>query len=98
MTEQHSLRKLYFDEGKRITEIAEETGRDRKTVRVYMEKDDWNETPTGELAVVEFAKLDPFKADIDEWLTDDKSAKRKQRHTAKRVYDRLLEKHQGNFT
>ena len=34
MTEVHNLRKLYFEEGKSITEISRETGRDRKTVRV----------------------------------------------------------------
>ena len=30
MTEQHSLRRLYYEEGKNITEIAKETGQDRK--------------------------------------------------------------------
>jgi hypothetical protein len=45
----------------------------------------------------DFPKLEPFKADIDEWLTDDKKAKRKQRHTARRVYDRLVEKYQKDF-
>jgi len=28
MTEAHDLRKLYFEEGKSITEISRETGRD----------------------------------------------------------------------
>jgi transposase len=98
MTEVHNLRKLYYDEGKSITEIAKETGRDRKTVRLYLEKEDWNETQSSSLTRVEFAKLDPFKMDIDNWLTEDKKAKRKQRHTAKRVYQRLVEKYQENFT
>ena len=98
MTEQHDLRKLYFEEGKSITEISKETGRDRKTVRVYLEKEDWNDVRRGSLAEVEFPKLDPFKADIDTWLTEDKKAKRKQRHTARRIYDRLGEEHKGNFT
>ena len=40
MTELHNLRKLYFEEGKNITEISRETGRDRKTVRLYLEKED----------------------------------------------------------
>ena len=99
MTEQHSLRRLYYEEGKNITEIAKETGRARKTVRGCLEKEDWNEAPSGTPAAgIEFPKLEPFKADIDEWLTEDKQAKRKQRHTAKRVYERLLEKHQENFS
>ena len=72
MTEVHNLRKLYFEEGKSITEISKETGRDRKTVRVYLEKEDWNDVRHGSMAEVEFPKLDPFKADIDAWLTEDK--------------------------
>ena len=98
MTELHNLRKLYFEEGKSITEISKETGRDRKTVRVYLEKEDWNDVRHGSMAEVEFPKLDPFKADIDAWLTEDKKAKRKQRHTARRIYDRLVGKPEGNFT
>lgn len=98
MTTVHDLRKLYYDEGKSITEISKETGRDRKTVRLYLEKEDWNEIQTSSLAEVEFPKLDPFKVDIDAWLTEDKKAKRKQRHTAKRVYQRLAEKYRENFT
>jgi len=98
MTEVHNLRKLYFEEGKSITEISKETGRDRKTVRVYLDKEDWNDVRRGSMTEVEFPKLDPFKADIDTWLTEDKKAKRKQRHTAQRIYDRLVKEHKGNFT
>ena len=98
MTEVHDLRKLYYEEGKTITEISKETGRDRKTVRMYLGKDDWNESRPGSSAEAEFPKLDPFKVEIDEWLTEDKKAKRKQRHTAKRVYQRLVEQHPESFT
>jgi transposase len=97
MTEVRNLRKLYYDEGKNITEISKETGRDRKTIRLCIEKEDWNEVQPRSLGEVEFPKLDPFKADIDDWLTEDKKAKRKQRHTAKRVYKRLQEKYKENF-
>ena len=97
MTEVHNLRKLYYDEGKNITEISKETGRDRKTVRLCLEKEDWNELKARSPAAVEFPKLDPFKAAIDSWLMEDKKAKRKQRHTAKRVYDRLKEDYQADF-
>ena len=96
MTEVHDLRKLYYDEGKNITEIAKQTGRDRKTVRQSLHKEDWNEPQVQTLAGA-YPKLDPFKAEIDSWLMDDKKAKRKQRHTAQRVYDRLVEAHTGSF-
>jgi transposase len=98
MTEAHDLRKLYYEEGKSITEIARETGRDRKTVRMYLEKEDWNEVGSKSSAEVVWPKLDPFKGDIDTWLTEDKKAKRKQRHTARRVYQRLAEKYREDFS
>jgi transposase len=97
MTEVHNLRKLFYDEGKNITEISKETGRDRKTIRQCLNKEDWNENQPHPLGRVEFPKLDPFKAEIDGWLTDDKKAKRKQRHTAKRVYLRLKDEHKESF-
>jgi transposase len=97
MTQIHDIRKLYFEEGKNITQISRETGRDRKTVRMYIEKENWNEEKNKVEKEPEFPKLDPFKADIDRWLTDDKTAKRKQRHTAKRVYVRLTKKYGEGF-
>lgn len=95
MTEVHELRKLYYDEGKSITEISKETGRDRKTIRININKDDWNENQIESLSGLEYPKLDPFKENIDAWLTEDKKAKRKQRHTAKRVYWRLKNEKEG---
>ena len=37
--------------------------------------------------------LDPWKPTIDGWLADDEGAPKKQRHTARRVYQRLVEEH-----
>lgn len=37
--------------------------------------------------------LGPWKATIDGWLTADLTAPRKQRHTARRVWQRLLDEH-----
>jgi transposase len=39
--------------------------------------------------------LGPYLQVIDQWLTDDKSRPKKQRHTAKRIYDRLVREHGG---
>lgn len=97
MTEIQDIRKLYFEEGKNITEIHRETGRDRKTVRYYLEKDDWNAETLSAEKDNNFPKLDPYKPDIDKWLTEDKKARKKQRHTATRVYNRLLEKYGDIF-
>ncbi|MEQ4489908.1 MAG: IS21 family transposase [Dehalococcoides mccartyi] len=97
MTEAHDIRHRYFEEGKSITGISRETGRDRKTIRMYIEKEDWNEAQSDSRPEAEFPKLVPYKGDIDAWLTEDKKAKRKQRHTARRVYDRLVEKYPAEF-
>lgn len=40
------------------------------------------------------SKLDPFKPAIEEMLVADLDAPRKQRHTATRVFDRLVDEHQ----
>ena len=39
--------------------------------------------------------LDPFKLIIDGWLEEDRKAPRKQRHTARRVWQRLVDEHRA---
>jgi transposase len=39
------------------------------------------------------SRLDTYRRVIDDWLRDDLDAPRKQRHTAKRIFDRLLDEH-----
>lgn len=41
------------------------------------------------------SRLDPYRDVIDGWLRDDLDAPRKQRHTAKRIFDRLLDEHEA---
>ena len=88
MPRKNSIRESYFVNGKTISEIARETGHDRKTIRTVIGKNDWSEPPPT-MHEAGTPKLDRFKATIDEWLTDDKRSKRKQRHTARKVYNRL---------
>jgi transposase len=38
-------------------------------------------------------KLGPYRAVIDSWLEADRVAPRKQRHTAKRIHQRLVDEH-----
>ena len=97
MTQEHDIRKMYYEQGKSISEISRITEYDRKTIRKYIDQDDWNVSPPDRTAKDEYPKLDPFKAEIDEWLEDDKHAKRKQRHTALRVFNRLTEEHGKQF-
>ena len=41
------------------------------------------------------SRLDAYRVVIDDWLRSDVDAPRKQRHTAKRIFDRLLDEHDG---
>ena len=77
--------------GYRISEISQKTGADPKTIRKYLSQDDFSPEPPVEKQLP--SKLDPFKPIIQEWLEEDKKHWRKQHHTAKRVYDRLVKEH-----
>jgi transposase len=69
-------------------EIAGRLSLNRKTVAKYMKVEDFNGRAWGERVSV--SKLDPWKPKIDEWLAEDRRMRFKQRHTAKRVHERLL--------
>lgn len=97
MSEIKQIRNLYYEEGMKISEISRDSGSDRKTVRKYLEQKDWNQDIPKPAVQPGFYKLDKYKPEIDSWLTEDKKAKRKQRHTAKRVYNRLVEIHKEKF-
>lgn len=91
MAKIQGIRDEYFGKGKSISEIAREQKVDRKTVRKFIDREDWNakEESGGERTSI----LDAFKPIIDGWLDEDRRRRRKQRHTAKRVYDRLCEEY-----
>jgi transposase len=42
--------------------------------------------------------LGPWKATIDTWLAEDESAPKKQRHTARRIFQRLIEEHDAEVS
>ena len=81
------VRRAHYQDGLSGREIARQFGISRDSVRkmlVFSEPPGYRRT-----APVHRPKLDPFTDQIDQWLLDDKSRHRKQRHTAKRVFDRL---------
>lgn len=93
MTETDNIRKAFFEEGKNISVISRKFARDRKTVRKYINQEDFNEaSPSAERSSGK-SKLDPYKEEIDTWLEDDMKVRKKQRHTATRVCQRLEEKY-----
>jgi len=92
MQEQKKIRRMYEREGRTLQEISESTGRSYGTVEKYAKRKNWNE---GE-PVIRKPKptvLDSYKGIIDGWLTNDLTEPRDQRHTGKRVYERLRDEH-----
>lgn len=76
--------------GKGIRQIQRETGHDRKTIRKALREEHHG-----------YAKRDPqpvpivgpYQKIIEGWLADDKEVSKKQRHTARRIYHRLVSEH-----
>ncbi len=77
--------------GYSITDISRMTDTDRKTIRKYLGLEDFS--PEIPISVERPSKLDPFKETIQTWLEEDKRNWYKQRHTAKRVFKRLVKEH-----
>lgn len=84
-----AIRRAYYREQRSVRAIARELGHGRRVVREAIR----GETPGRRQYRLRAPKrrpvLDPVSAIIDTWLSADATAPRKQRHTAKRVYDRL---------
>ena len=75
--------------GMSVREIARRTGFHRKTVRKMIAQG--SPPPHQSKGQRRRRKLDPFVPIIDEILRRDQKSKPKQRHTAKRIFDRLRE-------
>ena len=88
MSQVNYIRDLH-NSGCRISEITRETGIDPKTIRKYISKDDFSEKPP--IKTTHQSILDEHKHSIDAWLEEDKKSWYKQKHTAKRFYDRLVD-------
>ena len=78
-------------EGYGPSEIGKRIKVDRKTVAHYMNQEDFNGSL--EVAKLEGSKLNRFKPKIDEWLLEDRQMRYRERHTAKRIHERLKEEY-----
>ena len=78
-------------EGLSTHEAARRFGIDRRTVGKML----LSSTPLGyqRTKPVRRPKLDPFVAIIDQVLLEDRERPKKQRHTAKRIFERLCDEH-----
>ena len=92
------VRHAYFKEGMSKRGIARHFGISRDSVDkmiVYAVPPGYRRT-----APIKRPKLDGFTEIIDAWLEEDRGVHRKQRHTAKRVFERLRAEHgfTGGYT
>ena len=92
--EKETIRRLYFIQRHSIREIAKELRHSRRTVKKAITD---ASVPEYHLTVPRTSSvMDPFKAIIERWLEEDRSQPKKQRHTAHRIYTRLVGEH--NFS
>ena len=80
-------------EGLAIAEISRKLKVDEKTIRKYLKQEDFSPKPPEKIKRP--SSLDAHKALIDEWLEEDQERWYKQRHTAKRLFDRLSDEAAG---
>jgi transposase len=92
------VRRAVQVEGMSERQAAREFGLSRKTIRKMLEYS----APPGyqRKKPVARPKLGPWLGIIDQILEDDEAKPKKQRHTARRIYDRLKEEHafSGGYT
>ena len=92
------VRRAVMVEGKSIREVSREFGLHRDTVRKMLAYS----VPPGyrRQSPPRCPKLEPFTGVIDRILKDDHKVSKKQRHTAKRIFERLREEYgfDGQYT
>jgi transposase len=91
--EKENIRRLYFIKRNSIRQIAEEHHYSRKTVRKAIAD---ASVPEYHLSVPKPCPvMDPYLPIVENWLKEDKGKPEKQRHTAHRIYERLV--NENNF-
>jgi len=76
--------------GKGIRQIQRETGHDRKTIRKALQGEPYGYAERG---FQPSPVIGPYREIIGGWLEGDKGVLKKQRHTARRVFHRLVSEH-----
>ena len=76
--------------GKNISELARLTGHSRNTIKKAIRGEPWGYKDRNHQP---FPVLGDYLATIESWLKNDKEKPEKQRHTAHRIYNRLVAEH-----
>ncbi len=87
------IKHLYEVEEKSLSEIARLTEKNFRTVQKYAYCDDWSQESLPDLEPKSYPVLGNYLFIIDKWLEEDRKVPRKQRHTAQRIFDRLVKEH-----
>jgi transposase len=90
MDQYELIRTFHRVYGKNISEIVRETGHSRNTVKKVLRGEFCGYTKRQSQP---YPVLGPYLEVIDEWLLQDKEQPKNQRHTAHRIYERLVETH-----
>src|SRR5690554_6066431 len=94
MEQIYNIRNMYEKEGKSKRAIVRETGHDFFTVKKFIEMEDFS--PKAPIKTERKGKTSKYRQQVKQWLINDRHAPRKQRHTAKKVFDRLKEQAMKN--
>lgn len=87
-------------EGLSARAIANLTGHSLKTVLKYIHMTDFSDFRLPKIHARRFVSLEGFTETIDAWMNEDLTVSRKQRHTKKRVFERLRDEkgYTGSYT
>ena len=90
MDQYELVRTGYRVYGKNISELARLTGHSRNTIKKAIRSEPWGYK---ERHHQPFPALGDYVATIESWLENDRDKPAKQRHTAHRIYNRLVDEH-----
>jgi transposase len=90
MDQYEFVRTAHRNYGKNISELARMTGHPRNTVKKAIRGEPWGYKERKQQS---FPALGSYLPVITEWLKKDKEQPKKQRHTARRIYNRLRVEH-----
>ena len=94
------IKDLYENEDLSLREISRRTGHSFQTVQKYAYQENWIKEKLPNLEAENYPNLEKYIPSIDEWMELDRKLPRKQRHTAMRIYHRLVDEqgYQGSYS
>lgn len=94
------IKDLYENEDLSLREISRRTGHSFQTVQKYAYQENWSAEQLPNLEAENYPNLEKYIPSIDEWMEADRKLPRKQRHTAMRIYHRLVDEqgYQGSYS